>query len=131
MYELANNPKSLQQQVSVISQEWDNIFDNLDCADGKNDGKINRKSLILWLGTMDFQKQIDCEKHLNVQPKEIRRLVSKVDADKDGLIDKQEFLDLVQNKSDVLSKQQQNVMRQYLKVGIYSQVCSCCANHES
>ena len=71
------------------------------------------------LTLMDFETKVDCEKHLNMPPKEIKRLISKADVNKDGLIDKKEFLDLVQNKGLVLSRQQQNVMRQYLKVKIF------------
>ena len=118
-HELSEHPTKLKQQISVISEDWDKVFDNLDRSDGTNDGKINRDSLINWIGRMDFQKKVDCEKHLNMPPQQIKRLVAKADVNKDGLIDKKEFLDLVQNKGLVLSKQQQNVMRQYLKVKLF------------
>ena len=118
-YELSEHPTKLKQQISVISEDWDKIFENLDRCDGTNDGKINRDSLINWIGKMDFETKVDCEKHLHMPPKEIKRLIAKADVNKDGLIDKKEFLDLVQNKGLVLSKQQQNVMRQYLKVRIF------------
>ena len=40
--ETSQTSPELKQQISVISEDWDKVFDNLDRSDGTNDGKINR-----------------------------------------------------------------------------------------
>ena len=41
----------------------------------------------------------------------------KADYNNDGYVDKDEFLHLVHNKSQILTKRQQSVIRQYFQVG--------------
>ena len=95
---------------------WDDVFQHLAHNDGIDDGKIDQKALTKWISDMDMEKRMHFKKHLNLSPKQIKDLVIKADVNKDGFIDKQEFLNLVHDKSQITSKLQQKVIRQYFQV---------------
>ncbi len=82
------------------------MFARLDEADGRPDGRIDRRALVKWVSALDLQKRIELESHLEFSPRELERLVSRADADKDGFVDKREFIQLVTDRNAELSKNQ-------------------------
>ena len=113
-HQLTTIPRSISENEEKTI--WKDVFDLLAHNDGIDDGKIDRKALIKWISAMDMEKRLHFEKHLNLSPKQIKDLVIKADVNKDGFIDKQEFLNLVHDKSQITSKPQQKVIRQYFQV---------------
>ena len=102
---------------------WDDVFQHLAHNDGIDDGKIDQKALTKWISDMDMEQRMHFQKHLNLSPKQIKILVRKADVNKDGFIDKQEFLNLVQNKTQIMSKLQQKLIRQYFQVRTKNKRC--------
>lgn len=86
-------------------REWGPVFKRLDQADGVADGRIDRRALVKWVSALDLQKTIEFEANLNITPRELERLVSKADANKDGFVDRCEFLRLVANRDKELTRQ--------------------------
>ena len=113
------------EELERIHDEWDRVFERLDEADGQADGRIDRKALVKWVSALDLQKTIDFEANLNITPRELERLVSKADHNKDGYVDRCEFLRLVSNRDKDLSKKQQSLLHQYLQVAAYAEEYSC------
>ena len=119
------NPDGESNGNSEIQSEWLKVFDRLDEADGKSDGLIDRKSLVKWVSALDLQHTIEFEANLNINPRQLERLVSRADENKDGYVDKGEFLSLVTNRDDALNKKQQSLLHQYFKVVAYAEEYSC------
>ncbi len=109
-----------------IRGKWLDIFDNLDKADGKPDGFIERKALVKWVSAMDLQSRIDFEAHLNISPNQVDRILAKVDHNNDGYVDRQEFENLILNKGAILTKRQESVFQQYLQVVAYAEEYRWC-----
>ena len=138
------------QNLTDVQKEWKKIFHRLDKSDGTSDGKIDRKALIKWVSALDLQKTIELEADLNISPRldlkipnripkpyalrfsffvrsrKLERLVSRADHDKDGYVDEEEFLNLISNEDEALSKKQQSVLHQYLKVAAYAEEYHWC-----
>ena len=57
---------------------WETAFEKLAKADGENDGKIEMKSLVKWIVSLDLNSKIELEKNLEISPKQIERIVRKV-----------------------------------------------------
>ncbi len=108
-----------------VRNEWLLVFDRLDQADGLTDGRIDRRALVKWVSALDLQKTIEFEANLNITPRELERLVSRADRNKDGYVDRHEFLQLVANRDHELTKKQQSLLRQYLRVAAYAEEYSC------
>ena len=120
-HQLTTIPRSISENEEKTI--WKDVFDHLAHNDGIDDGKIDREALIKWISAMDMEKRLHFEKHLNLSPKQIKDLVIKADVNKDGFIDKQEFLNLVQNKTQIMSKLQQKLIRQYFQVRTKNKRC--------
>ena len=82
--------------------------------------------MVKWVSALDLQKTIEFEANLNISPKNLERLVSKADHDKDGYVDQEEFLSLISNRDKVLSKKQQSLLHQYLRVAAYAEEYRWC-----
>ncbi len=108
-----------------LESEWERVFSKLDKADGRSDGRVDRRAIVKWVSAMDLQKRIEFESNLEITPRELERLVSRADADKDGFVDRQEFLNLVCD-DEKLSGHQQGLLRQYLQVLAYADHYSWC-----
>lgn len=103
-YTLTSNASS-----SIPVEEWRPIFDKLDeSVDGRIDGQIPveefRRMLVedpLWVETV---------------PEEVQDLIlSKVDKNNDGVIDFEEFLDLVRGRSIGFGRRKRRAFRELLK----------------
>jgi hypothetical protein len=92
----------------------------LDQADGIHDGRIDRRALVKWVSALDMRQAVDFEATLNIDAHALERLVSRADSNKDGYVDKREFLNLVANRDQNLSNNQQSLLRTYLKVAAYA-----------
>ena len=57
---------------------WEQAFEKLARADGENDGKIEVKSLVKWIKSLDLNSRVEYEKHLDISPNQIERIVNKV-----------------------------------------------------
>ena len=120
-----NDEDQLRETLHRYNSEWSGVFHRLDQADGQVDGKIDRKALVKWVSALDLQKTIDFEANLNISPRQLERLVSRVDANKDGYVDREEFLKLIYDRDKHLSKKQQSLLRHYLQVAAYAEEYSC------
>ena len=95
--------------MDEVEKEWTRVFQRLDkvrarevkifsfsCVywifssevDGNSDGRIDRKAFVKWVSALDLQKTIEFEANLNITPRELERLVSRADKNKDGFVDK-------------------------------------------
>ena len=106
--------QSLEEEKKYLEE----IFKILDEKDGIKDGKIDCKFLLKWLDAQSLNSTIEFESELALNKKNIALIIQSADSNKDGFIDKQEFMDLVLNKIATLSKQQQNLYRNYFQ-GMY------------
>jgi Ca2+-binding EF-hand superfamily protein len=94
------------EDLTPLQADWLKVFERLDQADGTTDGLIERAALLKWVSALDMQKTIEFEASLNISPYDLQRLVSKADENKDGYVDKCEFLRLVSNRDRELTKEQ-------------------------
>ena len=103
--------QSLEEEKKYLEE----IFKILDEKDGIKDGKIDCNFLLKWLDAQSLNSTIEFESELALNKKNIALIIQSADSNKDGFIDKQEFMDLVLNKIATLSKQQQNMYRNYFQ----------------
>ena len=104
----------------IEKQQWAKVFDHLDRADGDADEKIDSKVLKDWLKNVSLrQDHIELEANTGLDSDRIRKIIreslKKADENRDGYIDKNEFLNMVYdcsgNLSQVLDK---SAFQQYL-----------------
>ena len=62
----------------TCNKMWEQAFEKLAKADGENDGKIEVKSLVKWIKSLDLNSRVEYEKHLDISPNQIERIVNKV-----------------------------------------------------
>ena len=98
-----------QLQSSLVQEKTylEEIFKILDAKDGIKDGKIDCKFLLKWLDAQSLNSRIEFEYELALNKYNIASIIQSADSNKDGYIDKQEFMELVLKKVAILSKQQQ------------------------
>ena len=63
----------------TCNKMWEQAFEKLARADDDgNDGKIEVKSLVKWIKSLDLNSRVEYEKHLDISPNQIERIVNKV-----------------------------------------------------
>ena len=122
---LARLQEECGTDLDQVQEAWIDVFQRLDDADGSSDGRIDRRALVKWVSALDLQQTIEMEASLNINARELERLVSRADQNKDGFVDKCEFLRLVDNRDRALSVKQQSLLHQYLHVAAYAEEYSC------
>ena len=63
---------------TICNDMWEKAFDNLAKADGENDGKIELRSLVKWIQSLDLTSKIEFEKNLEVSPNHVERILREV-----------------------------------------------------
>ena len=112
-----------QLQSSLVQEKTylEEIFKILDAKDGIKDGKIDCKFLLKWLDAQSLNSRIEFEYELALNKYNIASIIQSADSNKDGYIDKQEFMELVLKKVAILSNQQQNMYHNYFQVLAYAE----------
>ena len=85
--------QSLEEEKNYLEE----IFKILDEKDGIKDGKIDCKFLLKWLDAQSLNSTIELESELALNKKNIASIIQSADSNKDGYIDKQEFMELGSN----------------------------------
>ena len=82
---LVDNEDNVSKSSTESSAEetcnkmWEQAFEKLARADDDgNDGKIEVKSLVKWIKSLDLNSRVEYEKHLDISPNQIERIVNKV-----------------------------------------------------
>lgn len=70
--------KSSDSAEETCNKIWDDAFKKLAKADGEDDGKIELKSLVKWIQSLDLNSRIEYESHLDISPNQIERIVRNV-----------------------------------------------------
>ena len=116
----------------IEKQQWAKVFDNLDRADGDADEKIDSKVLKDWLKNVSLrQDHIELEANTGLDSDRIRKIIreslKKADENRDGYIDKNEFLNMVYDSSGNLSQVlDKSAFQQYLIGVAYAEECQAC-----
>ena len=95
------------------------IFDKLDVKDGNPDGKIDCKFL---RRTLD--KESELQEKLAMNRSQIEKLIKEADLNKDGSLDKKEFMSLAMKR--LRSEQSKSVFQQYLEKLAYAEEFKRC-----
>ena len=69
---------SIDNPTETCNKIWEAAFNKLAKTDGEDDGKIELKSLVKWITSLDLNSKIEFEKNLEISPKHIERIVRKV-----------------------------------------------------
>ena len=107
------------RQQSVEESYLLQLFDNLDRHDGIQDGQICCKFLLKYLDNLNLQSQLEFEIELALNRRQIKKIISEADHNKNGFIDKEEFLKL--SMKEVESKHEKSLFRQYFEVLAYAE----------
>jgi len=99
---------------------WEEIFDKLDTKDGVEDQRIDKAVFLEWIDTLSFQASVSLEAKHGIDRGYIRYILEKADRDKDGYIDKAEFLKLVEDYSRGLEEIQRSKFLTYIRIAAYS-----------
>ena len=101
--------------------DWREVFDLLDPKDGVSDGQIDKKAFIEWIDTLSFQDSVMLEARNGISRTKLKYLINSADVDENNFLDKQEFMNLIQNYSHELEKIQQNNFHKYLRIAAYAE----------
>ena len=95
------------------------IFDKLDEKDGIRDGQINCEFLRKFL-----DDQSELQEKLAMNRSQIEKIILEADRNKDGFIDKEEFMSLTMKRLG--SQQLKSAFRQYCEKLAYAEEFKCC-----
>ena len=108
-----------QDIMFFMKNNLSEIFDKLDEKDGIKDGQINCKFLRKFL-----DKESKLEEIFAMNRSQIEKLILEADHNKDGFINKEEFMTLVKNR--LKSKQLKSAFQQYFESLAYAEEFKCC-----
>ena len=95
------------------------IFNKLDKKDGNPDGQIDCKFL-----RKSLNEESELHKKLGLNRSQIEKLILEADNNKDGFINKEEFMTLAKNR--LKSKQLKSAFQQYFESLAYAEEFKCC-----
>ena len=105
-----------------LDEYWTHIFQKLAKLGSRDDWKLSRTTLLDWLNTLDFQETLAVEVREGVTKERIKDPVAVPgNNNNNGYIDLEEFLDLVQNRSQILSNTHKTKLLEYLRIAAYAE----------
>jgi len=102
------------------TDDWREIFEQLDPKDGVKDGRICKEAFLGWLDTLNLQSTVMLEANHGIPREKIRWLIETADVDDDDYIDREEFLSLVNEYSKEFERIQRNSILKYMRVAAYA-----------
>merc|ERR1719312_1242407 len=108
------------ENIESDTEEWREIFDQLDPKDGVKDGRICKEAFLDWLDTLNLQATVMLEANHGIPREKLRWLIETADVDDDKYIDREEFLSLVNNYSKEFEKIQRHNILKYMRVAAYA-----------